>query len=631
MILPAPAPEARAQPEPVVARYDTVSAYAPGLFVNIGSLGASIGRTTGLKFAFPSISWSTPGLVLTVGSCEWLLDDGERFDIQRFDATWLGYVLPVGAMLPLHADERFTAGIFSDLAFWSPFSVSGHKTRDEIRSRFNLPPGYAVDYGDEIRPPMGRVGVRYTGGLELGKDGNALGITASLGYRHQFGSWERAVTVREPSLQVVRNLKAEMGSFEGPFLELNLGWAFFQGNRRYARTVEVERFPSPILEIHTPYEGTIFALRAGTTDTLDFTVVNRGRYPAEELTFSVRTDAVDNYGIRITAPSFLGDVSSNNQKASRVALAVPRGIARRDTIGLTLVCSDVRGFSARHTVRVTVVPFAETTSFDDLMTDVDRAVPRTGRRNPNALALVVGIRTYDGGQPEVIWAENDALAVRRYLEQAFGVPAKNIIPTDPGRKVTAGTLKSFVRQLRSRALKGSDVYVYFSGHGEPVPEPGTRLPLFRRYLVTSDTDPRLVDDYTAYNLDQFYRDLDSVACRSLTVILEACFSSSYASAMFPAVANPLCVREQAAVISATDGSELSSWSDEAQHGLMTYFLLKGISTGEADADSGGSVTFREMEQYLRVKVSYWARELYGRSQTPSVCSPDPERVFVWLR
>ena len=45
----------------------------------------------------------------------------------------------------------------------------------------------------------------------------------------------------------------------------------------------------------------------------------------------------------------------------------------------------------------------------------------------------------------------------------------------------------------------------------------------------------------------------------------------------------------ATIIAAAEGHQLANWYPEQRHGLLTYFLLKGLQ-GSADADRDGSVS-----------------------------------------
>jgi uncharacterized caspase-like protein len=81
-----------------------------------------------------------------------------------------------------------------------------------------------------------------------------------------------------------------------------------------------------------------------------------------------------------------------------------------------------------------------------------------------------------------------------------------------------------------------------------------------------------------------------------------------------------------AVFSASSGSQISSaWSD-MQHGLFSYFLMKGLK-GEADANQDKSITQQELHSYVSDHVNSQARRL-GREQEPQLQSANPARGIV---
>jgi hypothetical protein len=51
------------------------------------------------------------------------------------------------------------------------------------------------------------------------------------------------------------------------------------------------------------------------------------------------------------------------------------------------------------------------------------------------------------------------------------------------------------------------------------------------------------------------------------------------------------------------------------HSLFTYFFLRALQ-GEADKNKDKSLNFAEIEDYVKENVSFLARKMYGRKQTP---------------
>ena len=85
------------------------------------------------------------------------------------------------------------------------------------------------------------------------------------------------------------------------------------------------------------------------------------------------------------------------------------------------------------------------------------------------------------------------------------------------------------------------------------------------------------------------------------------------------------VPENFTVFSASSGSEISGSLPEADHGLFSYFLMKGLE-GDADANNDNKITNGELHNYVRSNVTRQAVRL-GREQTPQL-QGDENRVLV---
>jgi len=64
---------------------------------------------------------------------------------------------------------------------------------------------------------------------------------------------------------------------------------------------------------------------------------------------------------------------------------------------------------------------------------------------------------------------------------------------------------------------------------------------------------------------------------------------------------------------------------EAQHGLFSYFLMKGME-GDADSDGNNEITARELHAYVRENVVHQS----NGSQVPEL-QGDGEKVLVRFR
>jgi len=260
---------------------------------------------------------------------------------------------------------------------------------------------------------------------------------------------------------------------------------------------------------------------------------------------------------------------------------------------------------------------------DSLLVDVPR-----GLSNPDAIAVVVGVANYRDVS-KVDFARQDAIAIRKCLVEAFGYQDVNVWGLDDPSKAdlervfgTVGNPEGQLFNAVSRKPNQCDVFAYYVGHGAP------SIKDREGYLAPADVSPDYVEN-TGYPLDLFYANLGKVPARSLTIVVDACFSgetpdvagrvTSFLRNASPLVVAPVTeeLPANATVMTAASGSQIASWFPEKKHSLFTYYLLKGLK-GEADADRDGTIKLSELQQYVSTNVPPTARALYGREQTPEV-------------
>ncbi len=265
---------------------------------------------------------------------------------------------------------------------------------------------------------------------------------------------------------------------------------------------------------------------------------------------------------------------------------------------------------------------------------VDTSIPKTSMDRPDDVAVVIGVKEYEHTDiPDVDYALRDAEIMKRYLTRTLGFREDNVIfAENAGGSVLErifGTESEPKGQLYNWVKDGqSDVFVYYSGHGAPDPETE------EAYLVASDTDPSYLP-LNGYSVNQLYENLATLPARSVTVVLESCFSGvSEAGTVVPEVSpavlsveNPMVGVENGLAITAGAADQVSSWYGEKKHGLFTYYFLKGLR-GAADEDGNKAVTAEELDRYLSEKVPYQAARQHNRKQTPQVVGRNLDRVLV---
>jgi len=78
-------------------------------------------------------------------------------------------------------------------------------------------------------------------------------------------------------------------------------------------------------------------------------------------------------------------------------------------------------------------------------------------------------------------------------------------------------------------------------------------------------------------------------------------------------------------MTASQNDQISSSSPDLQHGIFSYYLMKGME-GDADANRDGRITLGEMQAYLAENVARQAG-MMNRRQEPQLIG-DTSRVLV---
>lgn len=268
-------------------------------------------------------------------------------------------------------------------------------------------------------------------------------------------------------------------------------------------------------------------------------------------------------------------------------------------------------------------------SAPQLSIDVEQDIPTRGKTDKNRWGVIFGIEDYKN-VPPVRYARRDAETIRDYFISVLGIPAANLYMKtndDAGLSEFKTIFDKNGWLSKNAGSKDSEIFIYFSGHGIPAPD-GKQA-----YLLPYDGNPDYAPS-TAYELEQLYDNLGAIKAKAVTLFLDSCFSGAnrdneiiLADARPVFLASPPKVRyPQLAVFSAASSSQVSSAWAEKQHGLFSYYLMKGLR-GEADADSDKRVTQAELSNYLYTEVSSQARRM-GREKEPGLQSSDFNKVIV---
>lgn len=242
--------------------------------------------------------------------------------------------------------------------------------------------------------------------------------------------------------------------------------------------------------------------------------------------------------------------------------------------------------------------------------NVDYNIPRASRPNNNTVVLIIANEHYKRVSP-VVYACNDGQTIKKYCTSALGIPELNVIYVEDA---TLADIKYNVESIKQRigGFNGDcNVICYYAGHGIPDQNAKTAFLL--------PVDSYGTDTSTGYSLEDFYKSLSELPAKSVTVLLDACFSGAKREGDMLVAARGVAIRVKdtkpkgnLVVISAAQGDETAYPYENQKHGLFTYYLLRKIQETNAECTLG------EIADYVKAEVLQKSFEMNGKSQTPTV-------------
>ena len=368
---------------------------------------------------------------------------------------------------------------------------------------------------------------------------------------------------------------------------------------------------SPVIRARL-LRGTDLFVAGGAPDTFALGSLPAGGTADISLALYTNTRAADTW-----ARLELADV--NGRVLARLPIVLPLVGAATIVVDMALGADSVSG--PRSNVPV------------PLSDEVERGIPHAAARRSDAIAVILGVERYRS-LPDARYAARDAALIRRYAVDAMGVTDDSehlYLRTDAD--VTNGELRKLFGEsgwLSRRVSANTDLLVYFAGHGAP--DASRSGP----FLLPFDADPAFVAE-TGYALGALYDRLARLPARSITIVLDACFTGETRSRQAivhgarPAVLSiehPALVRRNMAVLSAARDVQVAGDLPSARHGLFTYFVARGLR-GEADANADRTISIAELGRFVERGVSGAANRL-DREQRPLLIARDSLRVLTWM-
>lgn len=244
---------------------------------------------------------------------------------------------------------------------------------------------------------------------------------------------------------------------------------------------------------------------------------------------------------------------------------------------------------------------------------------------PEGVAVVIGSEEFaDKNIPHAPYAARDAEVMAEYFKTSLGIGNVHLMTDEEVTSMNLNTMFDAGRGRLARLVKPeeTDVFVYYSGHGVAMEIDGKQDIL----LIPYDVEKSWIGEY-GFSLNKMYMELDSLNAKSVTVIIDACFSGgsrpselhkseSIANQKLvitdtDAMVRPWLNNENFRVFTSSRGDQSSQGYDLSRSGLFTYYLALGLQ-GEADKDGNKEISMKELVEYVTANVD---KESMG-SQTP---------------
>ena len=245
----------------------------------------------------------------------------------------------------------------------------------------------------------------------------------------------------------------------------------------------------------------------------------------------------------------------------------------------------------------------------------------------DAVAIVIGVQNYKN-LPYASYASNDANQFTQHAVRYLGVKPENVKLLTDSNANRAEILLAFKYWLPAHINAGkTDVFIYFSGHGL------SQEQVKQRYLLPFDVNTDLLEE-TAINQKNLFKQISQAGAKSVVVFLDTCFSGT------SRVGQTLVQNQRAvnlklnadalpaglSVLSAASNQQIAYGDDSLQHGVFTFFLLKGIS-GEPLRQQTRPMNLGQLAEYVTQKTRQFSLN-NNKQQDPKFLG-DQQQLVVY--
>lgn len=216
------------------------------------------------------------------------------------------------------------------------------------------------------------------------------------------------------------------------------------------------------------------------------------------------------------------------------------------------------------------------------------------------IALLIGVSHYQAGLSLLPGAVKDIEAMRRVLQHP-DLGNFDEVKTLPNPEPVQ--MQEAIENLLSDRRKDDLALLFFSGHG--VKDDRGRL-YFATRLTRKNSKGELVKA-TAVPAGFVQDIMSNSRCKRQVIVLDCCFSGAFAEGMTAKDDGRVNVQTQLGgegrvVLTSSTSTQYSFEQQGSDLSVYTRFIVEGIETGVADADSDGMISVDELHDYAYRKV-----------------------------
>ena len=254
------------------------------------------------------------------------------------------------------------------------------------------------------------------------------------------------------------------------------------------------------------------------------------------------------------------------------------------------------------------------------------------KNHPNKVALIIGIENYSDS-PKASYANLDAKYFYEYVKRGFGIREENIKLLIDKNATQSNYYEALSLWLPSKIRKNvTELVIFYSGHGLATPDGKELYLLAHDSKTASSLLPR-----TALLRSELFKEITKLKPKTVTLFFDTCYSgTSRENESLLVAAKPIRILakdeseipDNFTIFTSSLMNQISSGFKEANHGLFSYYLMKGME-GNADKNNDKKITNGEIYSYLDENISRKASEI-GRQQNPSLAG-DPDKILMSYR